>query len=84
MASVHTEPLEIAVAFDAWYDPEGAVWIAESTTARFGICTDAESREALARKLETMVADAAEVLFGRLPTRIVLTLRWAVPESAAA
>lgn len=75
-------PTTVAVAFDAWFDPDGGVWIAESRTPAFGICTDAPTREALAAKLDVMTADAAEALFGHPPATVRISLTWTAAEAS--
>lgn len=74
----------IEVVFDIWYEAEGKVWIAESRTSGFGICTDADSRETLARKLEIMVADLAAELRHHNQQRVAIIMKWTASLACAA
>jgi hypothetical protein len=72
-------PVDVVVDFDAWFESEGGVWIAESRTPRFGIATDAPTREELAKKLEVLVLDVAQVLCDGGLRSLSLSVRWTVP-----
>jgi predicted RNase H-like HicB family nuclease len=66
-------PSERAIVVTATWDPDAAVWVAESSDVP-GLATEAESIEALVAKLKDIIPELLEINAGTLANEIPFEL----------